>query len=667
MSSDICSPDCSLSLSRETESPHLASEGPYWGQTWLNAGLVVLDREGKICSANEPLATWLGSTPAKLVGQAFPQLLGQHCPDWELALQRLLQGTASFDRLELPATSGDAAESLSVELCRHEASCFLHLESLLPSAPELEGMFPEGCLGRVLSNRAFQRMLRSETQVDNLMNRWPGIIFSQRPDFSFVFVSPKIEELTGVPASEWRRQSKYFWQVVHEADADALATRLRSETQSSTGITSTYRIRHIHTGRVTYLWEHRQTVRTSNGLVLGFEGIWLDITRQTIAERRLLNMSWRENLGTLTMGLAHDFCNIMTGIVGLSETFEASLEADSSVRNGLGLIRSTAIQASQLAHRIRQIHQGLPGEKNYLDLNESVSSLVEVLQKVLPRRVQVQMALEKGQLPLYVDAVELQQVIVNLALNAADAMTERGRLTFRTSRHEQSPATENLQGVLPRSPLICLSVQDTGTGIPARFLASIFEPFFTTKPLGRGSGLGLYNARLFAEKHGAAISVETKEGVGTTFHIWFPQADFTEAQNAPKAERPTRHTVLVVGAAGDLLDRIVDMLRQSGYYVVPAVSEADAVESLHAPHFQFTGLLALCSNGHADELSLCKRIRNYRLPLCTILSGLSSIQEEIPAEQLESVDAVVPYDVPPNEFLARLKHVLDEAKAGGAQ
>ena len=665
MSSNQCSPDCNLNLARGAEAGLLASDSLSLGATWLSAGAAVVDCSGEILSANDALAAWLGATPARLKGQLLTRLLAQRNPEWEDILRRGLSGSAPFDRLELLSLEGRAAESLVVEVCRHGTVCFLHLESVLPSAPELEGMFPEACLGRMITHKAFQRMLRSETQVDNLMNRWPGIIFSQRPDFSFVFVSPKIEELTGVPASEWRRQSKYFWQVVHEADAEALAARIRSEAQTASGVTSTYRIRHIQTGRVTYLWEHRRTVRTNNGLMLGFEGIWLDITRQTIAERRMLNMSWRENLGTLTMGLAHDFCNIMTGIIGLSETFEASLEEDSSVNSGLGLIRTTAMQASQLAHRIRQLHQGIPGERNYLDLNESVGSLVEILQKVLPRRVQVQTVLEAGQLPIYVDPVELQQVIVNLSLNAADAMSERGRLTFRTARHEQSPATENLHGVLPRSPLISLSVQDTGTGIPPRFLNSIFDPFFTTKPLGRGSGLGLYNARLFAEKHGAAISVETKEGAGTTFHLWFPQADFTETQRAVTVERPTRHTLLVTGTVPETLDHMVNMLRQNGYYVVPAATEADAVESLHAPHFQFTGLLALCANGTTDELALCERVRSYRLPLKTILSVLSASQDEMVRDRLDSVDAVIPLDLPQPQFLSRLKAVLETAPNPG--
>jgi PAS domain S-box-containing protein len=661
MSELDCSDDCDLKLPQTPEAAPTAMPSLLPIETWLEGGTAVLDSDGRIAIVNDALAAWLGFTPAILKHQSLARLLGKRHAEWEAALENFINQPEGFDRLELTGNGGSGPERLTVELCLHGTARFLHFESVMPPVAELEELFPASSWGQIISHRAFQRMLRSETQLDNLMHRWPGIIFSQRPDFSFVFISPKIEELTGVPPAEFRRQSKYFWEIVHEADAEALANRLRSEQESSTGLTTTYRIRHIQTGRVTYLWEHRRAIRTGNGLVLGFEGIWLDISRQTIAERRLLNMSWRENLGILTMGLAHDFCNIMTGIVGLSETFEANAEVDSTVRSGLGLIRETAMQASQLAHRIRQLHQGLPGEKNYHDLNESVRNLIDLLQKVLPRRVRVVTELAPGQLPLYVDLVELQQVIINLALNAADAMPDGGQLTFRTRRHEQVPEVHNLQGIRPRTPVVSLWVQDTGTGIPPRLLGSIFDPFFTTKPLGKGSGLGLYNARLFVEKHGAAISVETKEGTGSTFQLWFAEADFTEAQKVPSPVKPTRHTLLVAGPAGVRLDHMVEMLRANGYYVVPATGEAAALEALHATHFQFSCLVVLCS-GHSDEVSLCQRIRAHKLPLKTVLSVVSVNQDELAETLLQSVDAVVPFDVAPQDFLSRLKTVLQDTR-----
>src|SRR6202034_3693594 len=120
------------------------------------------------------------------------------------------------------------------------------------------------------------------------------------------------------------------------------------------------------------------------------------------------------------------------------------------------------------------------------------------------------------------DLVEFRQVVINLLLNAADAMPHGGQLTLRTSRHETMPKLENFKGTTPRPPCVCLTIKDTGTGIKQRNLAAIFDPFFTTK--SKGSGLGLYNARIAVEKHQGAISVQSKEGIGTSFHIWLPQA-----------------------------------------------------------------------------------------------------------------------------------------------
>lgn len=655
----ISVPDCDLATGPGAASK--SSELPSGIGTWLTAGSAVLDEDGKILRANDALAAWLGVPLEKLAGQSLPALLGKRHSSWEGMTRPFLRSRDPFDRLELTDGNAENPETLSLELCVHGNARFLRLESVAPLARDFEAMFPETAWGRVAANHAYQKLVRAEAQIENLTHRWPGIIFSQRPDFSFAFVSPRIEEWTGVPASEWRRRSKYFWQVVHEADADALHARLESSAGlAPAGLTSTFRIRHVETGRVSYLWEHRQAVVSSNGLLLGYEGVWLDITRQTIAERRLLNMCWKENLGTLTMGLAHDFCNIMTGIISLSETFEAEVAENGPLRNGLSLIRSTAMEAGELSHRIRQLHQGIPGEKNYHDLNEIISSLAGILQKVLPRRVRIQAEAAPGQLPIYADAVELRQVVVNLALNAVDAMPNGGELVFRTTRHDHTPTAINLQNAMPRLPLVCLSVKDNGAGIPECFLGAIFDPFFTTKPLGKGSGLGLYNARLFADKHGAAISVETKENVGTTFHLWFPLADFTEAQNVRPEDRPSRHTLLVLGPAGEMLNRMVQTLREQDYYVVPATSQTEVVETLHAPDFQFTGLLLLHPPGQDDLLALCQRIEADRLPIKTIFSPLGRNEDEMDTGFRDRVSAVVPADIPQPEFLARLKAALEK-------
>ncbi len=362
-----------------------------------------------------------------------------------------------------------------------------------------------------------------------LLGHGPGVFFRQRADYTFDFVSPRIVELTGVPARSWQRQPKLFWEVVHELDVAALQQQLLRCAESAEGLTSSYRLRHRQTGQVACISEFRRPILDSSGRFQAFEGVWFDVTRQTVAEKRLATAAGKETLARLTVGLAHDFNNLLTGILSLSDSYLSQIDAQHPFHEGLALIKQNTLHASKLVHRIVDLHGHKTGERNHHDLNAIVADTMELLQNVIPRRIELKSKLAAGELPLYVDATELRQVIINLALNAADAMADRGQLELQTSPHQAMPALKRFQGVRPRSPCACLTVSDNGRGIKPHQLGSIFDPFFTTKPINQGSGLGLYDARLFVEKHQGAISVESAPGAGAVFRIWLPQADFTEA------------------------------------------------------------------------------------------------------------------------------------------
>jgi hypothetical protein len=170
----------------------------------------------------------------------------------------------------------------------------------------------------------------------------------------------------------------------------------------------------------------------------------------------------------------------------------------------------------------------------------------------------------------------------------------------------------------------------------------------------------LYNTRLFAEKNGAAISVESMERTGTTFHLWFPMANFTEAELAPAASRPARHTVLALGPPGDILNQTVARLRESGFYVAPTSSETEALEILNSPAFQFTGLLLICTNEFREPVLLCERVFSDKIPLKTICL-LGCNQDEMDAEFLRKADVVIPLQSSSTELISRLKSTLEKA------
>jgi len=414
----------------------------------------------------------------------------------------------------------------------------------------------------------------------------------------------------------------------------------------------------VRTGRVVYILEHRQAVRTESGLLLGYEGVWLDVTRQTTAEKRLSTASWEEALGVLTMGLAHDFNNIMAGIHSLSDSFVAQVEAGHPFREGLTLIKDNAQRASQLVRRIINLHHGKIGERNYQDLNRIVTDVADLARKVIPRRIQVELELAAESLPLYVDEVEFRQVIINLAINAADAMPNGGQLLFRTSFQPAIPPQAHVQGTLPRLPAVCLTVRDTGHGIRAKHLASIFDPFFTTKSMNQGSGLGLYNAQLFVEKHHGAISVETAEGAGTAFHLWLPQSDFTEAEREITIATVGRHSLLLVGRTERLVENTAEFLRVNGYHVVTALTYEKALEALGATAHAFAGLMVLVEDADPRLQRLVKEVRSQQLPLKTILQIVGCNQDELETRFLTRSDLVISPDMAEDDIVDKLNTVL---------
>jgi PAS domain S-box-containing protein len=497
----------------------------------------------------------------------------------------------------------------------------------------------------------------------SLMRHWPGVLFRQRADLSFEFANPRLEELTGRSLAQWQQEPGLFWQVVHELDADEVKHRLHLAGQSAEGVESNFRVRHAVTGRVSYVAEFRRAQRDAAGRVTGYEGFWQDVTRQTLAERRLATAAWKETLGLLTLGLAHDFNNLLAGTLSLSESFLAQIDPDHPFHEGLALVKRNTQQAAQLIQRIAQLHLGKPGTRGYQDLNELLRDGAVLLRTVVPRRIEVMTQLAGSPLPLYVDAVEFQQVLINLALNAADAMPEQGRLTLRVSRHDNLPAMEHSVGAPPRLPAVCLAMTDTGHGIKARLLPLIFDPFFTTKPMNRGSGLGLYNARLFAEKHGGAISVESQEGGGTTFRVWLPLADFTEAEQAMELSGRRRRSLLLAGQPGQLLERSTEFLRQHDFHVV--AGGADAEDLLRSGDYQFDGVMLLAEPRDAQPGRLARFVRQQKLPMKVIVKTAGCNPDELDPQLSGRTDLVISADMPEEAILDKLAALFDLNRAPG--
>ncbi|MBC8001459.1 MAG: PAS domain-containing protein [Opitutaceae bacterium] len=636
---------------------------------WLDGAIAIVDAGGLIVSMNDPFAHWLGRPAGDGVGASFWKLLEERCPGWVQPLKEWRADQAPFGRLQLsldtPRTV--ARQWYSIELARHGSGAYVRINSVLPPSAELaEFGWDEHLRTEPARWELYVRLLKAEGQLAKLQQHWPGVIFSQRPDFTFDFVSPQIESLTGVSVAEWQSQPQRFWQVVHEIEAEELQQQFKRAVRQGVAITNTVRLRHVVTGRISYVLEHRKPV-ISGGLLLGYEGVWLDVTRQTIAEKRLSAASWKETLAVLTMGLAHDFGNIMAGIHSLSESFLDQVEAGHPFAEGLGLIKKNSMQASQLVHRIINLHLGKTGDCNYHNLNDIVADVLDLIRKIIPRRIEIVSELSPESLPVYLDPIEFRQAVINLTLNAADAMPQNGRLVLRTTHHAEWPSPPNRHGTVPRLPCVHLMVQDTGCGIQGRHLGSIFDPFFTTKSINKGSGLGLYNARLFVERHHGAISVESVEGEGSSFHLWLPEADFTEGEQKKESvdtKSIKRRNLLLVGHPGRMLDETAELLRMHNFHVVVANSVEAADELIRSGDGTLAGALLLLDPGDFNLARLVPQWRHHSEGLKIILKLIGRERDDWPTNLLNCADFVMAPDCSEQSLFEDLDKVL-AGKTGG--
>jgi signal transduction histidine kinase len=624
--------------------------------------MAILDEAGCVRAANEPLSHWLERSQDELIGRCFGEILETISPNWAESLAEAGKSALPFERLNLTlaATDSQSSQWFVLETARHAGVCFVRLNSILPPLSELQESVWDEHLGNESARREnYMRLLRAEAQLDSLMRRWPCVIFSQRPDLTMQFISPNIAELTGIAAERWSSESHHFWDVVHESDADQLKQQFTRAVETGVDITNTYRIRHAVTGRVAYILEHRHPNISQNGLLLGYEVVWLDVTRQTVAENRLTAAAWKETLAVLTLGMAHDFRNVMAGIHSLSETFLTQIDNQHPFREGLSLIQKNSMQASQLVQRIITLHLGQPGERAYHDLNEIATDLVDLVSKILPRRIQLETDLAAGSLPVYVDIVELRQAAINLLLNSADAMPQGGVLTLQTSLHEELPALENMKGTIPRLPCVCLTIDDTGSGIQERHLASIFDPFFTTK--SKGSGLGLYNARNAVEKHQGAISVKSKENIGTSFQIWLPQADFTESNQGNTELKPKQaapRSILLLGQAGETFDKTAELLRSHNYRIVLATAGDSLAELLQSGFYQFAGVMLLAEPNAPSLKSLLTEVRQLTKGMKVVLKLAGCSQDDLDSQVVKGADLVLNSDLSQADILGKLELFL---------
>jgi two-component system, cell cycle sensor histidine kinase and response regulator CckA len=316
------------------------------------------------------------------------------------------------------------------------------------------------------------------------------------------------------------------------------------------------------------------------------KGYFIDITERRELESQLRHAQKMGAVGRLAGGIAHDFNNLLTGIIGYAQMLlhehDLSPQATASAHEIFNAGKLAAVLTRQLlTFSRRQIV-----EPRVLDLNASVAELKRMLQRLIGEDIELDLRLSDEPLHVRADPGQIEQIIMNLAINSRDAMTRGGRLTIATS---EASADSLLPPELAAGPHVKLTVSDNGAGMTPAVRARLFEPFFTTKPVGQGTGLGLSTVLGIVRQNKGAIAVETAPDVGTTFEVWLPRVQAAvEPIGVPAG--PTAGTgkfarVLVVEDNELVRETTAQILRREGYDVVEASSANDAMRLMSNANF----------------------------------------------------------------------------------
>ncbi len=324
------------------------------------------------------------------------------------------------------------------------------------------------------------------------------------------------------------------------------------------------------------------TVRQGeDGSVLGYQGSVRDVTERKRLERQLLHAQKMEALGTLAGGIAHDFNNLLQIIMGYVELLLFGKKPQDPDYARLQAVQKAALKGSELVRRILLFGRKVEAQRRPINLNEEITQALELLDRTVPKTIEISLHMARGLKMVNADPGQLTQILLNLTVNAMDAMPDGGKLTIETGNvtlNEQYCSTH-----IEAKPgdYVLLSVSDTGYGMEKAVLEHIFEPFFTTKKMGEGTGLGLAMVFGIVKNHGGYVTCYSEPGMGTVFKVYLPAME-TEVARAIEsdAETPTGgvETILLVDDQESIRVLAGEFLTLAGYKVLTASNGREALE-----------------------------------------------------------------------------------------
>lgn len=420
-----------------------------------------------------------------------------------------------------------------------------------------------------------ESLIESEKRIRNLFERTDHALFRLDKECNIIETSKKFDEIFGTV--------KKFCDIL----ADEEIKRCIDMAISETLVYKEEKVIDKNGNTLTVLLS-LYVERDQNNEIIGFDGYITDITEKKKLEEQLIQSQKMEAIGFLAGGIAHDFNNLLQGIIGYSSLLKMKIPEEDPNYKAINIIEQSALKASDLTKQLLGFARGGKYMAEPINLNEAINNVLAIIKRTFDKKIEITIDLLKDLWIVEADQSQIEQVILNMCINAKDAMPEGGILSIKTWNYDYKPniSTTLIPFDAKEGRYVAISISDTGIGIPVEIQKRIFEPFFTTKEKGKGTGMGLAMAYGVIKNHKGYITVESEVKKGTTFTIYLPAIESTGTiQKEIKVEdsnRPSkifgRGMILLIDDEEIVRSVAKDLLENLGYEVLEARDGLEAID-----------------------------------------------------------------------------------------
>ncbi len=513
----------------------------------------------------------------------------------------------------------------------------------------------------VRAMRALNALRESEEQFRSLGENAPDIIYTLKTDGSIAYVNPAWEKILGFDRREVT--GKPFASFIRE-ESGGFARLLRRITDDGETVRDAVVLIQCNNGGDRVFSMSGAPKLDAQGNITGIVGICKDITEQRKLQAQLQHAQKMKAVGTLAGGIAHDLNNILQAISGYVQLLLIRKQPEDQDWNFLGLIDKSVQRAADLIQRLLIFSRRVESKKEPLDLNRQIENARKLLERIVPRMIRIEVRSAADLRPIDADPVQIEQILVNLCINARDAMPDNGCLAIETRNVHVAESSGKHMDV-ETGDYVLLTVSDTGHGMDEHTLKQIYEPFFTTKEIGKGTGLGLSMVYGIVKNHDGYITCHSEVGRGTTFNIYFPalkgEHTMQLAEIAGNEVQAGKWTILLVDDEEPILTVGSIILAEFGYRTLTADSGEKALDIIRKSGSTVDLVILDLNMPGMGGLRCFHELRTLQPRLKVIVATGYMTDEDIRDSLETGVSSVLPKPYRLEDMLKQVKTVLEGA------